>query len=223
MPHPAPVIGGLAPFTTIDFPGRLAAVLFCQGCPWRCGYCHNPTLLPFLPARHAWESIRAFLRARRGLLEAVVFSGGEPLSQPGLPGAMAEVRELGFAVGLHTTGASPARFRQALSLADWIGFDVKAPIDRYREVTGHGIGAIVYRSLAMLLASGVTHEVRTTVDPQQIGEADLLTMATELSGAGVAHWVLQRCRGGPSRGADPLGDPALIERLRTGMPLLAVR
>ncbi len=223
MPHPAPVIGGIAPFTTIDFPGRLAAVLFCQGCPWRCSYCHNPALLPFQPGRLGWEQIRAFLLARRGLLEAVVFSGGEPLSQPALPAAMDEVRELGFAVGLHTTGASPARFEQALVRADWVGFDVKAPVDRYGEVTGHGAGAIVYRSLATLVSSGVAHEVRTTVDPQQLGESDLLEMATQLADAGVTHWVLQRCRGGGPRRIDPLEDTSLIARLRTQMPSLTVR
>lgn len=223
MPHGAPVIGGIAPFTTIDFPGRLAAVLFCQGCAWRCGYCHNPALQPFLPGRLRWEEIRAFLLTRRGLLEAVVFSGGEPLSQPALPAAMREVRELGFAVGLHTSGASPARFEKALTQADWIGFDVKAPVDRYEEITGRGVGAIVYRSLATLVSSGVAHEVRTTVDPRQLGETDLLEMATQLAEAGVTHWVLQRCRGAGSRQIDPIEDASLIARLRAQMPSLAVR
>ncbi|MCG3201280.1 MAG: 7-carboxy-7-deazaguanine synthase [Gammaproteobacteria bacterium] len=217
------MIGGIAPFTTIDFPGRLAAVLFCQGCAWRCGYCHNPGLLPFLPGRLDWERIRAFLLARRGLLEAVVFSGGEPLSQPALPAAMREVRELGFAVGLHTTGASPARFGQALAQVDWVGFDVKAPVDRYGEITGRGDGAIVYRSLATLVSSRVAHEVRTTVDPRQLGETDLLEMARQLADAGVTHWVLQRCRGAGARRIDPLDDASLLARLRAQLPSLAVR
>jgi len=79
-------VGGMTPLTSIDFPGRLAAVLYLQGCPWRCGYCHNPELLP---ARGqggvAWAQAEAFLHRRVGLLDAVVFSGGEPTSQAALP------------------------------------------------------------------------------------------------------------------------------------------
>ncbi|MBI3069525.1 MAG: 4Fe-4S cluster-binding domain-containing protein, partial [Betaproteobacteria bacterium] len=72
-------VGGLVPLTTTDYPGRLAAVVFCQGCPWRCGYCHNPHLLPARrTAPIAWHAVRDFLERRRGLLDAVVFSGGEP-------------------------------------------------------------------------------------------------------------------------------------------------
>ena len=82
-------IGGITPLTTIDFPGRLAAVLYCQGCPWRCSYCHNPELLDATtPAEMDWPQVLAFLRKRQGLLDGVVFSGGEPTLQAGLPQAL---------------------------------------------------------------------------------------------------------------------------------------
>ena len=72
-------IGGITPLTSIDFPGRLAAVLYGQGCPWRCGYCHNPELLDATtPAAVPWPEVLAFLKSRQGLLDGVVFSGGEP-------------------------------------------------------------------------------------------------------------------------------------------------
>ena len=91
-------IGGITPLTTIDFPGRLAAVLYCQGCPWRCSYCHNPELLDATtPAEMDWPQALAFLRKRQGLLDGVVFSGGEPTLQAGLPQALEQVRALGFA------------------------------------------------------------------------------------------------------------------------------
>ena len=82
-------VGGLVPLSTADYPDHLAAVVFCQGCPWRCPYCHNPHLLPRRSdAPIDWADVLAFLERRRGLLEAVVFSGGEPTLQPALADAI---------------------------------------------------------------------------------------------------------------------------------------
>ena len=82
-------VGGLTPLSTSDWPGMLAAVVFCQGCPWRCGYCHNPGLIPARGDNEIpWEDVLAFLRRRQGLLDGVVFSGGEPTAQAGLLDAM---------------------------------------------------------------------------------------------------------------------------------------
>lgn len=111
------VVGGLTPFTTIDFPGRLAAVVFCQGCPWRCGYCHNPHLLPRREAPDgelSWQALVRWLESRHGLLDGVVFSGGEPLLQRTLYDAVATVRQIGFAAALHTGGAYPNEMGAAL-------------------------------------------------------------------------------------------------------------
>jgi len=125
-------IGGLLPFTTIDYPGKLAAVIFCQGCPWRCGYCHNQHLIPAMSgAAVHWPEIVALLRNRCGLLDAVVFSGGEPTMQAGLPGAISAVRVMGFKVGLHTAGPYPDRLGECLPHLDWVGMDLKAPFDEY--------------------------------------------------------------------------------------------
>ena len=98
-------VGGITPFTTIDFPGRLAAVIFCQGCPWRCQYCHNRHLLPAGEnGKYPWEEVLRWLETRRGLLEGVVFSGGEPLLQRQLPEAVEQLHRDGFEVALHTAG-----------------------------------------------------------------------------------------------------------------------
>ena len=103
------IIGGVEPFTTVDFPGRLAAVLFCLGCPLRCPYCHNPELQDFKGKPFiSWEQFIEFLDSRKKLLDGIVFSGGEPLAQPDLYESMKTVKEMGFAVGLHTSGVNAA-------------------------------------------------------------------------------------------------------------------
>jgi pyruvate formate lyase activating enzyme len=192
-------IGGLQRFTSIDFPGALAAVVFVQGCAWRCVYCHNPQLQARRPAPGAprWCEVRAWLATRRGLLDAVVFSGGEPTLDAALPAAMAQARALGFRVGLHTAGLAPRRLQAVLPLADWVGLDVKAPLvrdggARHDAVTGvKGGAAAVRRSLALLMASGVPHQLRTTVHADWLPGADLASLQAELAALGAPPTVVQ--------------------------------
>ena len=120
-------IGGLVPFTTIDYPGKLACVLFLVGCPLRCEYCSNPHLLS--PGDGEYDPARIFewLRTRIGKLEAVVFSGGEALMQSDATiEYMQRVRELGFKIGLHTNGFYPNLLSRASDYIDWFGLDFKA-------------------------------------------------------------------------------------------------
>ena len=189
-------VGGLTPLSATDWPGMLAAVVFCQGCPWRCRYCHNPHLIPARgDGEVPWEDVLAFLRRRQGLLDGVVFSGGEPTAQAGLADAMREVRALGFRIGLHTGGAYPRRLAEVLPLVEWVGFDAKAPFDRYAGITGiEGSGEPARESLALLLASEVEHEVRTTVHPALLDDAAVLALADELATRGVERQVLQPFR-----------------------------
>lgn len=227
-------IGGLTPFTTIDFPGRIAAVVFVQGCPWRCAYCHNPHLqhcdaLPEGAPR--WPQLRAWLRRRVGLIDGVVFSGGEPTADPALPAAMAEVRALGFLVGLHSAGAYPQRLMDVLPLAHWVGLDVKAPLRDpacHARVTGVRHGDVpVRKSLAALRDSGVAFECRTTVHPALLDEDALLALAGELGAAGVARWALQIARSTGPQGLPPVpaGWPAAttLRRLRERIAGLVLR
>ncbi|HLP42366.1 MAG TPA: anaerobic ribonucleoside-triphosphate reductase activating protein, partial [Fibrobacteria bacterium] len=130
-------VGGVVPFSTVDYPGKFAAVVFCQGCPWKCEFCHNPHLLSFRPAEASgWESVQALLERRKGLLDAVVFSGGEPTAQADLAVCAREAREMGYAVGLHTGGAYPERFQEVLPWVDWVGLDIKTNFEEYHRVTG---------------------------------------------------------------------------------------
>lgn len=189
-------IGGLTPLTSIDFPGRLAAVLFCQGCPWRCAYCHNPDLLEAdVPGAVPWTQVRAFLERRRGLLDGVVFSGGEPTLQAALADALAEVRALGFETALHTGGMYPERFAALLPQLDWVGLDVKGPWRRIDAITRSRRGAErVQASLNQLLASGVAYECRTTWHPGLFPVDELHALAGDLAALGVRYWALQECR-----------------------------
>lgn len=191
-------LGGWSRLSTCDWPGRLVTTLFCQGCPWRCGYCHNPELLPLdTDTLIPWGEVTDHLRRRRGLLDGVVFSGGEPLIQRGLTRAMEQVRSLGFAVGLHTAGAVPARLATILDLGlvDWVGFDVKAAPRVYARVTGVATASVpAARSLRLLLDSGIEHQVRTTVDPDTLTEADQDELSRWLDSRGVREHVWQRAR-----------------------------
>lgn len=190
------VIGGLVPASTCDWPGRIVTTVFCQGCPWNCGYCHNPDLIdPRRPGAITWEVVRDLLRRRVGLLDGVVFSGGEPTRQPALPAAIHQVREAGFAVGLHTGGAYPRRLARVLPSVDWVGLDIKAPPGRYAQVTGVPASATAaFTSLDLVLAAGVDVQVRTTVDPTALTEDDVAGLSALLVRRGVTDHVLQQVR-----------------------------
>lgn len=199
-------VGGLTRLSTTDYPGKLAAVVFCQGCPWRCGYCHNPHLLEARAGPMRWGEVLAFLKRRTGLLDAVVFSGGEPLAQRALADAVRGVRQRGFRVGLHTGGAYPRRLAQVLPLVDWVGFDVKTSFADYARITRAGeSGDAALRSVRILLASGVECEFRTTVHPRQHTPDALVGLAKRLAAMGVRRYVLQEFR------RDGCADPALCD------------
>ncbi len=166
--HPKPFrVGGFVPLTTVDYPGELSAVVFAQGCPWRCRYCHNPNLLPArADTQWRWQDVLKTLERRRGLLDAVVFSGGEPVMQSCIRDAIMQVRALGFKVGLHSAGIYPKRLAGLLPLIDWIGLDVKALPANYPGITTvHASGRAAWASVAQVLASKVAHQFRITVHP----------------------------------------------------------
>lgn len=192
-PIPRLKIGGLVPFTATDYPGLLAAVLFVQGCPWRCGYCHNPHLQPrTVDSPLDWNEVMAFLRRRVGLIDGVVFSGGEPTMDPGLGIAIREVRALGYRIGLHTGGTHPRRLAQVLPDVDWVGLDIKADFDDYARVTRvAGSGSPALASLQALLDSGVGFECRTTAHPDLIDAKGLLALGQQLAGMGVRRYAVQ--------------------------------
>ncbi len=190
-------MGGFVPLSTVDYPGELSAVVFLQGCPWRCRYCHNPHLQPRAGAQSvSWAAIMRFLERRAGLLDAVVFRGGEPTVQRGLERSMGEVRNLGYKIGLHTAGMYPGRLKRLLPLLDWVGMDIKAPAETYGKITGvHSCAGKAWTSAALLVKSGVACEFRTTVHPALLGDDDIRNIARRLAGWGARHYTVQKFRG----------------------------
>ena len=145
-------IAGLVPLSTVDWPGKLAAVVFLQGCPLACPYCQNEAILdPKVPGAVPWSQVEALLARRAGLLDGVVLTGGEVLRQAGVVDAARRVREMGFGVGLHTAGAYPRALAKTLPYTDWVGIDVKAMPDDYAAATGFGAGAKAWQSLDAVL------------------------------------------------------------------------
>lgn len=188
-------IGGLVKLTTLDYPGHLSAVIFCQGCPWRCRYCHNPHLLPTQNGTNSWKEIEAFLLKRKELLDAVVFSGGEPTAQKAIQQAVSCVKSMGFSVALHTAGIYPAQLDSLLSWVDWVGLDIKAPFEKYRMITGvKNSGDRVKESLEMLLKTKTPFECRTTLHPEMLLPEDIFFLGETLHAMGVANYHIQICR-----------------------------
>ncbi|MDO4243601.1 MAG: anaerobic ribonucleoside-triphosphate reductase activating protein [Actinomyces sp.] len=208
------VIAGLVPLSTVDWPDRLAASVFCQGCPWSCFYCHNRALIPTrVPGLVDWWEVRDLLARRRGLLDGVVFTGGEALRQDALADAAAEVKEMGFDVGLHTAGCYPGRLGDMVrrGLVDWVGLDLKALPEHYEAVVGAPGGAKAWQALGVLVDAqargGPAFEVRTTVVPGDVTAADALAVARRAQAAGARAFALQQARAEGTSRAFPVTAP----------------
>lgn len=197
-------VGGFTPLSTTDWPDRLVAVVFVQGCPWRCHYCHNADLQPRSGApRGAWAQVLDLLRRRQGLLDGVVFSGGEPTLDPALPQAMSAVRDLGFQVGLHTAGIYPDRLQAVLPLVDWVGFDLKTAWADYERVTavprsGEAVQHSLNRVMTEVRERGIGCEIRTTWHPALHDDRAMGDLGAQLAVRGVREWVWQTCRPTPA-------------------------
>lgn len=198
-------LAGVAPFSSCDWPGRLVATVFVAGCPWRCGYCHNPGLQARNAGQLAWPQVCSMLAERVGFLDGVVFSGGEPTLAPQLADWMQDARQLGLAIGLHTAGIYPQRLAALKGLVDWIGLDIKAAPGGVDSVTGvPGSESRMWQALDIALEmvsdGGAALECRTTLDPRVMTADSLHRLAVTLQAKGVTHAALQQ-------GRDAKGQP----------------
>lgn len=164
-------IGGFIKFSLIDYPGKISAVIFTQGCNFRCLYCHNPQLVyPQLFTKPIpFEDIWEFLKKRRNLLEGVVFCGGEPTLQADILETMEKVRALGYYIKLDTNGSRPDILKRLLPLLDYIALDIKAPFgtDKYSYVCGTKVNEeAILLSIELIRSSKVAYEFRTTFHPE---------------------------------------------------------
>ncbi|HET7403041.1 MAG TPA: radical SAM protein, partial [Usitatibacter sp.] len=155
-----------------------------------------------------WSRVERFLEKRRGELEAVVLSGGEPTLHAALGALVERLHELGYKVGLHTAGIYPRRLAAVLPHLDWVGFDVKARFDDYVRITGRSLGGeAADESLQSVLDSGVEHEVRLTWHSSLFAPDALLEIANGLARRGVRNFALQEFRPGGCRNSDLTGQP----------------
>ena len=188
-------VAGIQAMTAIDFPGRLAAVLFLKGCPWQCRYCHNATLRdPGSGDALPWEHVERFLADRAGFLDGIAVSGGEPTMHPTLPAFLRLLRLLGYAVALHTNGYFPVMLSNILrsGLVEYVAMDVKAAPAQYDRITGVPNSSVgVARSIDAVLASGVAYEFRTTWHPSLLSHEELLDTVRAVASVGAKRYYLQ--------------------------------
>ncbi len=175
-------IGGFIPFTLIDYPSKIAAVVFTQGCNLACPFCHNKALIPQKaveqqPAsnRHVHE-VLDFLHKRKGRLKAVVISGGEPTLQTDLAGFIKEIRSRGYLVKLDTNGTKPEVLRELIEkgLLDFVAMDVKAPLEKYNWLCGGKVDTqAILSSIRVIAESGISCQFRTTFVPHLLSKDDI--------------------------------------------------
>ncbi len=201
-------IAGIESMTTIDFPDKIAAVLFTQGCPWQCRYCHNHSLTSSDSSKLlSWDSVEEFLESRTGFLEGIVLSGGEPTLHPSLPELLAWIRDLGYATAIHTNGYFPDMIRLLLKkeLVDYVAMDIKAPPRAYDLITKVKNSCIsVARSIEIITTSGVEYEFRTTYHPALLSEQELMETIHAVSSVGTKRYFIQHFK---NLGVD---DPELV-------------
>ena len=179
---------GLRKMTLLDFPGRVACTVFTCGCNFRCPFCHNASLVRGSENEMELSSaeLLTFLDRRKGLLDGVAVTGGEPLLHPGTLTLLKEIKARGYAAKLDTNGSFPEILEQIIKeqLADYIAMDVKSSFERYDIVCGRsGMTEKVQKSIGLLLSSTVEYEFRTTVVNELHDVADIGMAARQIAGA----------------------------------------
>lgn len=181
-------IQGFVKLTLLDYPDHMACTVFTGGCNMRCPFCHNASLVlrPGENPAYFEQEIYEFLKKRQGILDGVAITGGEPLLQHGLEDFIQRVRELGFAVKLDTNGSYPDRLAALIrnGLLSYVAMDVKNSRERYAATVGiQGFDtAPIEQSIAILRASGVPFELRTTVVRELHSAEDIEDMGVWLAG-----------------------------------------
>ncbi|MFZ6035599.1 MAG: anaerobic ribonucleoside-triphosphate reductase activating protein [Patescibacteria group bacterium] len=181
-------IGGLQKFSMIDYPGLVSAIVFTTGCNFRCGFCHNPELVQpdQFPAPIPEEEVLDFLRSRRGKLQAVVITGGEPTIHADLPEFIRKIKDVGFKIKLDSQGTNPTMLEQIIQekLVNYLAMDIKGPLDRYQEITNMPVNRDdIKRSIELLMKSGIPYEFRTTIVREQLSPEDILRIGDTIKGA----------------------------------------
>lgn len=187
------LIGGLQRFSLIDYPGKVSAIIFTKGCNFRCPYCHNPELVVSDEKDLIkGDYIFSFLRERKGKLDGVVLTGGEPTLQSDLIDFLREIKDLGFLIKLDTNGSNPEIIEELLEekILDYIAMDIKANLEKYNGVTRSNIDiGKIKKSVEIIMHSGIDYEFRTTIVKSQLTKEDILEIGELIRSAKL--YVLQ--------------------------------
>ncbi len=184
-------------FSLVDYPGHIAATIFFGGCNFRCGYCQNPILVKVEEkSRTSPSDVIDFLKTRKGLLDGVCFTGGEPLMSPDLPPLVLAIKGLGYKIKLDTNGSQLEKLREIASNLDYIAIDIKADPEKYDRLTGcKNSWERVNQTIEWVKKSGIFYEFRTTVMPFWHTFEDLTKIRVLLGKE--TPWVLQQFRQPP--------------------------
>ena len=180
------VVGGFLKSSLIDYPEKISAIVFTQGCNFRCSFCHNPELLNFHSTDFDTEEILKFLSTRKGKLDAVVITGGEPTLQKGLKEFIQEVKNMNFLVKLDTNGSDPDLLQNLIdeNLIDYVAMDIKAPLEKYDFITCVNVDKEkIQKSIDILLKNKVDYEFRTTVVKELLAVEDFEKISDLIKGA----------------------------------------
>lgn len=189
------IIGGLEKLSLLDYPEHLAAIIFTQGCNFRCHFCYNPQLV--LPNKEKGPALQEsdlflFLKSRQGKLEGVVITGGEPTLHPDLPEFIKAIKDLGYLVKLDSNGTNPKVLEKLIKdkLIDYIAMDLKAPLEKYDDSVSVPVNCNnLKKSVKIIMTSGLPYEFRTTLVPGLIEVGDIPAMGQLIKGA--SKWYLQ--------------------------------
>ena len=182
-------LGGFQKMTMIDYPGKLAATVFTVGCSFRCSFCHNPELVipaQFPKPNNSEAEFFAHLSRRKGKLEGVCITGGEPTIQPDIIAFIKKIKALGFLVKLDSNGSQPEVLKKIIAekLVDFIAMDIKSSQKNYNKATGLKFDIKkINQSVKMIMASGIDYEFRTTVVPGIHSEQDFEEIGQWIKGA----------------------------------------
>lgn len=179
-------IYGLYKLTLLDYPGLMACSVFTGGCSFRCGYCYNDTLVFKGEKRLSEEAVLTFLKKRKGVLDGVCISGGEPTLQEDLPEFIYKISDMGFKVKLDTNGTNPEMLIELYKngLLDYVAMDIKTASARYKDVVNADVDiGKIHLSIETIIKSGVPYEFRTTLVEEYHDENVIREMASELAGA----------------------------------------
>lgn len=189
-------IAGFQKNSFVDYPGKISAVVFTQGCNLNCYFCHNQQLLSprALSQLIPEHEVFVHLKKRVNFLDAVVVTGGEPTLQPDLEVFLARLKALGYLVKLDSNGTNPEVIKKIMDkeLVDYIAMDIKGPFEKYKEICGTDVSIDkINESIDFLMQGGIQYEFRTTF-VNRLNEEDILTIANRIKGA--RSYVLQQAR-----------------------------